>query len=128
VDVIDKAKELGEMLAGSKQYLRFKDAEIAKLNDEEAQKLLKKYNEKRRQAAMILKRNRLNAEEISAVKQELQREFEILNQNPVIREYIDAKKEFEQLVQSINSVITFYIDGGEKGCASSKCGTCGGCS
>ncbi|NLY44260.1 MAG: YlbF family regulator [Clostridiaceae bacterium] len=129
-NIIEKAKELGEMLAESKQYIRLKNAEEAQLNDSKAQDLLKQYNQKRRQAAMLIRCGKLNAEQIESVKKELQEEFNRLYENENIKEYIEAKKDFEQLLNTINSILYFYIgEENKKGCLPGKCstGTCRGC-
>ncbi|MDK2798639.1 MAG: hypothetical protein PWP27_244 [Clostridiales bacterium] len=132
MDIIEKARELGKMLVESEQYLRLKDAEIAQLNDKEAQKLLKYYNDRKNRTMSAIKQGELTADELKKIQQQLQNDFENMMQNQNIKEYVEAKRDFEQLVYTINSVINYYINGinneEKKGCSSSRCGSCKGCS
>lgn len=128
MDIMDKAKELGQMIAESAQCGRYKAAESAQINDGEAQQLIKQYNEKRIQIARKMKTEKLQEEEIEALKQEMQDEFDKLLLNKNINEFIEAKKEFDHLVQSINNVLTYYITGEEpSNCSSGGCSSCSGC-
>ena len=128
MDIIEKTKELGQMIADSAQCARYKVAETAQINDEEAQQLIKQYNEKRIQIARKMKTEKLSQEETDVLKQELQKEFDALLLNKNIKEYIDAKKEFDGLVQSVNNVLTYYITGEEpSSCSSGGCSSCSGC-
>ncbi|WHH59557.1 YlbF family regulator [Petroclostridium sp. X23] len=126
--IIEKAKKLGQMIAGSKEYIRLKDAETNQKNDEQAQQMLAQYTELKKKAAIRMKQEQLGSEDISAVKKEIQDEFDKLMQNEVIKEYVEAKKAFDNLAQLVNEGISYYITSQEKkGCAPSKCGGCSGC-
>lgn len=128
MDIMDKAKELGQMIASSEQYTRLIQAEIAQTNDEDAQKLLKHYNARRIEIARKMKKEQSGPEELEQYRTELQQEFDLLVENENVKEYIEAKKAFEQLMKSVNSVIAFYVTGEEQsGCSPDKCSGCSGC-
>ena len=128
MDIIEKAKELGQMIADSEEFANMKKAEAAQTNDEKARQLIKLYNDQRRQAVAKMKNESIDPETMKALQKELQDEFDMLYQNENIKAYIEAKKDFEQLMQSVNSVISFYVTGEEKAdCSSGGCGSCGGC-
>ena len=42
------------------------------------------------------------------------------------KEYIDAKKEFDAMVNQVNQMLNFYITGQDPNCTH-DCSTCGGC-
>lgn len=128
MDIMDKAKELGQMIAESDQYKRLVKAEIAQTNDSHAQQMIKEYNEKRKQVAENMKNKEMGPEDLEAFKNELQNAFNQLLKNVNIKEYIEAKKDFEQMMQSVNSIISYYVTGEEQsGCASGSCDSCSGC-
>jgi len=128
MDIFEKARELGQMLAASEQNQRVIHAEIAQTNDEEAQKLLMHYNEKRKEIARKMKEGQSGPEEMEAFRNELQNEFNVLLENKNIKEYIEAKKSFDQLVRTVNDILNYYITGEEKsGCSSRSCSGCSGC-
>lgn len=128
MDIIEKSKELGQMIADSKEYIRMKNAGDMQANDEQAQELLSQYNELKKKAAVRMRQDKLGNEDILAIKKEIQDEFDVIMQNAVIREYVEAKKEFDHLAHNVNEAISFYINKQQKkGCSPSKCGGCSGC-
>jgi len=128
MDILEKAKELGQMLAASVENKRVIHAEIAQANDKEAQKLLKRYNDKRREIDQKMRAEQPSQEMLEEYRDELQKEFNLLLENKNIKEYIEAKKEFDKLVRSVNDVLNFYITGKEQsGCSPGACGSCSGC-
>ncbi len=124
MDIIEKARELGKMIGESEQFIRMQNAEDAQMNDAQAQELIKSYNEKRSDIGERMKSESLEKNDMIALRQELQNEFNKLMENEVIFEYIEAKKEYEQLMKSVNDVITYSMTGEE----SSDCSSGGGCS
>ena len=129
MNILEKAKELGQAIAESEQNKRLIAAEIAQENDVEAQNLLMQYNVRRKEITDRLKENQPGPEELETYRAELQKEFDLLMENKNIKEYVEAKKELDHLVQSVNSVISYYITGEEQsgGCSSSGCSGCSGC-
>ena len=51
---------------------------------------------------------------------------ELCEKAPLVREYIDAKKKFDEVVNQVNTIINFYITGSTGDCTH-DCSTCGGC-
>ena len=54
-------------------------------------------------------------------------EFEKIAKNPLIAEYLEANREFENMVNQVNAVLEYFITGQESsegGCS----GNCSGCS
>ena len=61
-----------------------------------------------------------------AAKQNSAAFAEMLEKSEVLAAYVEAKKDFDAVVQSVNGIINFYITGEEPGCTH-NCSTCGGC-
>ncbi|MCX7714611.1 MAG: YlbF family regulator [Clostridia bacterium] len=123
MDIIEKTKELGEMIRSSNEMARLKAAEDIQNNDETAQNLLKEYNLKRINISRDMQNGKISKEE--AMKK-AQNDFDELSKNEVISAYIAAKREFDAMVQKINDVLNFYITGHDSSCGH-DCGSCGGC-
>lgn len=122
--VIDKARELGELIQSSDEMTRMKQAEIAQEADENAKELLKEFNMQRMNLARDMQKGDISRED--AIKKNNAAFDELLEKSEVIKEYIDAKKEFDALVNQVNQILNFYITGQDPNCTH-DCSTCGGC-
>lgn len=123
-EIMDKARELGELIQNSEEMKKAKNMEILQNNDDAAQELLKAYNMQRMNLARDMQNNKLSREE--AVKKNNEAFEEMLSKSEAIKNYIEAKKEFDSLVNQINQILNFYITGQDPNCTH-DCGTCGGC-
>lgn len=128
-EIIEKAQELGTMIAQSEEKLRADAAGDAMNNDAEATELLRKYNENRKAATEKLRGKNPSKEELAEFKSYVQAEFDKIAENKLISEYIEASKAFDSLVQQVNAVLSYFITGQENegGGCSGSCSTCGGC-
>lgn len=122
--VIDKARELGELIQSSDEMKRMKQAEIAQEADENAKELLKEFNMQRMNLARDMQKGEISRED--AVEKNNKAFDELLEKSAVIKDYIDAKKEFDALVNQVNQILNFYITGQDPNCTH-NCSTCGGC-
>ena len=125
--IIDKAQELGTMIADSTERIRMTEAADRMNANEEAVELLRVYNENRKKAANELKGTNPNKEQIKKFQDYVQAEFEKVVKNPLIAEYIEASREFDNMVNQVNAVLSYFITGqeaSEGGCS----GNCSGCS
>lgn len=124
MDIIEKARELGEMIQQSEQMAKMKELEAKQAADETAQTLLQEFNLERMNLARDMQSGKISQED--AVKKNNDAFDAILEKSPVLKQYVDAKGEFDGLVNQINGVLNFYITGQDQNCTH-DCGTCGGC-
>jgi cell fate (sporulation/competence/biofilm development) regulator YlbF (YheA/YmcA/DUF963 family) len=123
MDVLEKARELGEMLGDSLELLRFKKAETTLEGDDRGMGLMQDY--KLLQIELVkATREKKGEVQISEVKDLLMAKQKEINEYPVTLEYLEAKSAFDSLMKNINDVITFAITG--EMCSPSKCSSCGG--
>ena len=127
--IIEKAQELGTLIAESPEKLAAETAADRMNNDEEAVKLLATYNENRKAATAKLRDKEPTKEELEEYRNYVQEEFNKIAENKIISDYIEANKEFDLLVQQVNAVLSYFITGqeAEGGSCSGSCSTCGGC-
>jgi len=124
MDIFEKTRELGEMIQESEEMKRMKAADVAQLADEEAQKLLQEFKLQRMNLARDMQEEKITKEE--AVKKNNEAFSNMVSASETIKEYVDAKKEFDMMVSKINGILNFYITGQDPNCTH-NCSTCGGC-
>lgn len=123
--ILEQAQKLGEAILETEEYKRFIDAEKKQAADEGAMKEIEEYNNLRNGYAMEVKDNEPSKERVEEIRKELGDAFDKLESNPVIHEYIEANKNYTQLIDDIQGVIEMYANGGNGGCSGS-CGSCSG--
>ena len=122
-ELILKAQELAEMIKTSKEYLLAKETEEIQANDEKAQQMIMAQNEKRRDIAVKIQCGQMSDEETDELRKEINDAFEELMAYDVIKNYVEAQKNFEILNQQIMSIISGAVNGGCGG----SCSSCSGC-
>lgn len=123
--IFEKAKELGELILHSDLRKRADEANKALTADETAVDLINGYNDKRQEKLAQFADKQPTAEEAKEINEYLQGEFNKIAENPVIKEYIEANSEFDNVLSQMDQIIKTAISGGQ-GCSGS-CSTCGGC-
>ena len=123
-DIFEKTRELGALIQASEQMKNVKNAEIMQENNDEAQKLLKQYNTKRINLARDMQAGNISREE--AIKKNNEAFEEIVTKSEIIKKHIEAKKEFDAMINQVNQILNFYITGQDPNCTH-DCSTCGGC-
>ena len=108
-EIIEKTRELGELIQNSEEMKNAKNAEILQENDDEAQALLKEFNLQRMNLARDMQNNKISREE--AIQKNNEAFEEMLEKSESIKKYIDAKKEFDAMVNQVNQMLNFYITG-----------------
>lgn len=122
--IIETAHELGKLIKESPEMAAMKIADDAQANDEKAQELFKAFNLQRMNLARDMQEKKISRED--AVKANNDAFEKLLADSEVIKNYIEAKKAFDAVVQEINGILNYYITGQEPGCTH-DCSTCGGC-
>lgn len=129
--IFKMARELGQLIVASEEYKRATESMDLLNNDETATALIAGYNQKRAEKVDGVDINSLPEDELKEINEYLQDEFNIILENPVVKEYIKAQSEYEGMVNSVNAILKFYISGRSEKEGSAECGgscsTCGGC-
>lgn len=124
MDIIEKARELGQMLASSKEMEEYNNSEAAMKSDDKSDKLMSEY--KQLQIEMVkLTRSGAEAKEIEETKEKLLAKQLEINTYDVTMNYLTAKANLEGLMKKVNDILIYSITG-ESECSDEKCKTCGG--
>lgn len=126
-EILQKAKELGMMIADSKEFTNLKAAEDKQLSDPEAQKLMMEYATKRDELTARASKDGVTKEDFEDIKYQSQQAFEKICENENIKAYLEANKAFSSLIEQVNSIIGYFVKGGEASGCSGNCSSCGGC-
>ncbi len=124
MDIIEKAKELGTMIANSPEMEKLTRAEEMMESDQKAKALLNDYKLLQIETVKATKENREKSV-IESIKERLLAKQEEINKYEVTVNFIEAKNNFDALMKTINDVIVHSITG-EEPCSSDKCKSCGG--
>jgi len=120
-NILEKARELGQLIKESPEMQRMNAAEAAFEQDAALQALIDEYQAQER--ASLVSTDDAFSEAITQRMQELYAQVEA---NPVYAEYIAAQTEVNRLMNLVNSEINFVITGQREGCSGS-CESCAGC-
>lgn len=124
-EIIEKTRELGELIKNSEEMKRVKEAEAKQAEDENAKTLMIEFNMNRMNLGRDLQNGKITEEE--AIKLNNEAFEKMVAQSDTIREYVEAKKELDRVVTEINGVLNYYITGQAPGGCTHNCSTCGGC-
>ncbi|MCK8818177.1 YlbF family regulator [Natroniella sulfidigena] len=106
VKVKNQARKLGKTIIASEQYAKLKQAEAEMKSDEITQKILEKFQAKQRMAKVA----KMNGEQVSnKLKKEINNLKIKMHQNEKVKEYLQSKEQFSNLMQTINNIITDMI-------------------
>lgn len=123
MDILKKAKELGEMIADSPEMERLNLSEEMIQTDEKSNILLNEYKLLQIEVINVTKDNK-DKDEIEKAREKLISKQQELTEYEVTKEFFDSKMEFDAFMKEINDVIIHAITG-EEACASNDCGSCG---
>lgn len=127
-DIIEKARELGKMLADSDELKALKGAEELQLADPAAQELMMEYANAREAAAVKAQNPDVTKEEFEQIQTDMEKAFAKLMTNENIKRYVEANNSFKSLINQVNSIIAYYVKGEEQqGGCSGNCSSCSGC-
>ncbi len=128
--IIKAARELGQLIVASEEYEKARDTMDELNNNAEAVALIEGYNVSRAEKTEGIDVDSLSDEEARELNDSLQEDFNLILDNPVVKEYVKAQSDYEKMVNSVNAILKFYISGrSEQEENSDGCGgNCSGCS
>lgn len=124
MSILDKAKELADAISESPELRRVKETELRIMINMDAREIVEEYQGIQTDAIG----KGLNYEDLpEETKQRLQELEKQMNDNDIINEYLSANQELNQILESVNMVITNALNGNESDCSScSSASNCGG--
>lgn len=125
MDILEKAKELGEMIGSSEQMLTFKKWEADLERDHKARAILREYQTLQTEM-MRAAHEDAEKEILDQIKEKLSVKFDEINKCDITRNYLESKDKLDMLIKKVNDVLIYSITGEEQ-CSFDRCGSsCGG--
>lgn len=124
MSIMEKAYELGQEIAMSKELREMKNAELEMMQDDEAQKIIQEFNEKQK---LFMAMQREGNKPTESQKEEVKDLEQRMLDNPLIYKFFKAQQDFEKVLEEINEIISRAIAGEHSSCDDSCCSTCGTC-
>ena len=128
MDVIEKAKELAMAIAQDERCVRLQSAKALNETDTGLQELLGKFNLKKMMLSAEYKKVPLDDAKLKTLEEELRGMYADIMANPRMTAFNDAKKDMDDMLSHVNSIIQVAIDGeAETGGCTGSCESCHGC-
>jgi len=124
MDIIEKAKELGNMIKESNEMSSLKNSEAKMMQDEKARAIMNDLYLLQEEMARAMH----EGSEKDVIEDIKQRYISIQNEMQsydITRAYIEDKNKFDGMMKRINDVIVYSITG-EEPCSHGNCSSCGG--
>ena len=131
-EILEMAQKLGQAIADSEEIKVFREMEKIFNEDTEAQRVMNEYEAERAKMTVKAKETGMTPESLQLFQSEMKKSMDKLMANKTVKEYLEAKSNFNDIIKKVNSIISFCIQGedqelaSEGGC-SGNCGSCGGC-
>lgn len=126
MNIMDKARELGRLIADSEEMLNLKESEAEIEQDDKSRRLMSEYKALQRELARATQEKR-DKTVLRDLNQRLDDKYTEITGHDVTGRYLTAKSIFDSFVNQVNHVIIYSITG-EEPCSHDKCGSCsGGC-
>ena len=134
MNVIEKARELGQLIQADERYAVYCRAKEANDKDEALQQLIGEFQNKRIELNTEMSKDNRSAERLTALDDEIKSLYGTIMANENMAAYNEAKNAMDDMLGQINMIITCSANGEDpmtcpteiSGCGGS-CATCGGC-
>ncbi|NLT94258.1 MAG: YlbF family regulator [Clostridia bacterium] len=124
MDIYTKARELAQAISQSEELKKMKDSEAAMMCDPEARKMVEEYQKIQMEAL----KNGLHFDQLPEEQQKKLEELdEKMSKNKHIVAYMEAQENLEQILRSVNLIITSALNDNDGACPSSGCAGCTSC-
>ncbi len=126
MDIIEKAKELGNMIKESSEMAELKNSEAKMMQDEKARAILNDLYLLQDEMSKAMSEGK-DREVLEGIKQKFVSKQNEMQNYDITKSYLEDKSKFDNLMKQINDVIVYSMTG-EEPCSDSDCGSCGcGC-
>ena len=137
MNTLDTARQLGAAIQQDERYIRFKEASASSDTDTELQNKIGEFNTMRMNLSAELHKeeSERNSEKMVALESDIKTLYDEIMAMPNMIAYNDAKAGLDDLINSVQFIISIAANGGDpmtcpdhapSGCGGS-CSTCGGC-
>lgn len=124
--VTDLANKLGEEIKNDERFVKYDELKTKQMNDAALQEKIGEFNLKRVALSAEMQKDERDEEKVSGIQSEMETLYKNIMEEPVMAEFSEASKDFEELVNSVYSIINFHITGEQPSSCGGGCSSCGG--
>ena len=125
--IIEKTKELGELLSQSEQVKAYAAAKVAYDQDNEIQELVGQFNIRKMSMAALSQQDNPDEERINSHEEKIKEIYDRIMESELMIDLQMKGQAVEQLIGEINNILNFYVTGENPQGCSGNCSSCGGC-
>ncbi len=136
MEVIELTRQLGKAIQNDPRYIRYHKAKAENDENEQLQDDISEFHSIKMLINMEQGRPEQDKEKIKKLNDELTALFERVTNNPAMREFEEARQDMDELLASVNHIITASANGHDpmtidasapQGCTPNGCAGCSGC-
>ena len=136
MNVIEAARLVGKALQEDERYIRYHEAKKRNDEDEGLQQDISEFHATKMMINMEEGKTDCDREQVKKLNADLTALFTKITQNPNMAAYEDARSEMDQLLSSINYIVTASANGNDPDevpetppstCSPGGCAGCSGC-
>jgi cell fate (sporulation/competence/biofilm development) regulator YmcA (YheA/YmcA/DUF963 family) len=125
--IFELAAELGKVLKEDERLVKLEQARKAYEQDERIGKLMMEYEVQQRAIQNEAVKEDRDQNMLAMIEQRIQAIYEQITQSEVYKALEAAQEEVNELMNKVNSTITYNITGELPSACTHDCSSCGGC-
>ncbi len=125
-EILELAQKLGNAIAESEEIKTYKEMEKIYFESEEAKAAMQQYEETRAKMTVEAKEKGMTPETLQLFQQEMKAAMDKLMENATVKNYLEAKSDFNDILTKVNSIISYCVQGEEQDMATDATGSCSG--
>ncbi len=125
MEIFELAAELGKALKNDERLVKLEAAKKAYENEPELQKCLVEYEVQQKAMQHEITKSERDTMFIDVIQKRIDELYKKIMEHPVFVQLNEAQAEVNELMNAVNSTITFHITGETPSCTH-DCSTCGG--
>jgi cell fate (sporulation/competence/biofilm development) regulator YlbF (YheA/YmcA/DUF963 family) len=122
MDIIEKAKELGNMIKESSEMAELKNSEAKMMQDEKARAILNDLYLLQDEMSKAMSEGK-DRKVLEGIQQKFITKQNEMQNYDITKSYLEDKSKFDSLMKQINDVIVYSMTG-EEPCSDHDCGSC----
>lgn len=127
MEIFELAAELGRTLKKDKRLIALEEARRAYENDERVGKLMMEYEVQQKAIQNEAMKDEREEVLIRMIQDRIDALYQQITETEVYRALEKAQEDVNELMNMVNTTITFHITGEEAAGCTHNCSTCGGC-
>ena len=125
--IFELASQLGKALKEDEKLVRLDNAKKAYESDKELQKMMVEYEVQQKAMQAEITKPERDTMLIDIIQKRINELYNAIMAHPIFVELNEAQAEVNELMNAVNTTITYNITGEMPSSCTHDCSTCGGC-